>query len=143
MYQTTYFGHHTCTPYPLNNHPDDLQNPSSESDPVDSNLLSFGSNSITTDEKEHQHQYPSCPSSVKKEYCGEETVQSNNLSGDLPAAEPIVWPELMPLESSSVYSSASTSSHGYDMDLLLESGDFGSGFHFDEASFLQLAKVLI
>ncbi|XP_058207392.1 WRKY DNA-binding transcription factor 70 [Rhododendron vialii] len=137
MYQTTYFGHHTCRPYPLNNHPDDLQNPSSDSDPVDSYLLSFGSKTITTDEKEHQHQYPSCrPSSVKKEYCGEETVQSNNLSGDLPAVEPIVWPELMPLESSSVYSSASTSSHGYDMDLLLESGDFGSGFHFDEASFL-------
>lgn len=138
LYRTTYFGHHTCRSHSLNS---PSQNPLLHSDPLEPYLLHFESKTITSTEKEHNHhQYPSCPSSVPsvKKECGEETVQSNNLSGDLPVEEPIVWPELMPLEySSSGYSTASTStSQGFDMDLLLGSGDFGSDFPFDENDFL-------
>ena len=125
MYQTTYFGHHTCT--------NTLKKSQStlDSDPPQPYLLSFQSNIITSDVQDH---YPSCPISVKTE-CNKEETESN-FSGKLPvvaaaAAEPNMWADLLAMKSDHedvISSTTTTSSHGLDMDFLNECVDFEKDF---------------
>ncbi|KAA8539704.1 hypothetical protein F0562_026396 [Nyssa sinensis] len=133
MYQTTYFGRHTCRETPAA-----PRMIISDSDPVESYLLSFESKKISTE--------------LVKEESKEETHSDpcNNLS----SLDSIVWPDLMAMESfgaalmmgsnhdhdqdviSSVYSSASTSPAGLDVDCFIKHVDFDNDFHFDEIEFI-------
>ncbi|KAL7229313.1 hypothetical protein ACSBR2_007921 [Camellia fascicularis] len=133
MYQTKYFGFHTCRALASQN------NIIIDSDdPVEPYLLSFGPmiSSGTATQQDHQHLISSPPvPPMKEEYCKEEETQSN-FSGYLsapPVDSSIVWPDLMPLESSS-----STGSQGFDMDFLIdiEPDDLANGFHFEESQLM-------
>ncbi|XP_057463760.1 WRKY DNA-binding transcription factor 70-like isoform X1 [Actinidia eriantha] len=110
MYQTTYFGHHTCKHHTLV-----ASQAISDSHPLQgshNNLLSFESKSPISSPK-------------LEKPCKEE------------AQESIVWPNLMPLDvTSGVCTSKLTSSCGLDMDFLVESVDLESCFCFDEMEFL-------
>ncbi|PSR93268.1 WRKY transcription factor 70 [Actinidia chinensis var. chinensis] len=129
MYQTTYFGHHTCTnTLKISQHTLDY-------DPPQPYLLSFQSNNITSDVQDH---HPSCPISVKTE-CNKEEIECN-LSGKLPvaavAAESNMWADLLTMRSDHedvISSTTTTISHDLEMDFLIdECVDFQNDFCFGE-----------
>ncbi|CAK9176327.1 unnamed protein product [Ilex paraguariensis] len=140
-YQTTYFGHHTCKarlkgPQLIFSDPDP---------PAESYLLNFESNNIPSNKQNH----PSL-----KEESKEDT--HSELSDNVSSMDSIWWPDLMALESSrlgmmlgpkmgsdyedmgsSVYSNAvSASSHGLEIDTLINTVDFDNEFQLDEIEFL-------
>ncbi|GFZ15122.1 WRKY DNA-binding protein 70 [Actinidia rufa] len=128
MYQTTYFGHHTCTnTLKISQHTLDY-------DPPQPYLLSFQLNNITSDV---QDQHPSCPISVKTE-CNKEEIECN-FSGKLPvaaAAESNMWADLLTMRSAHedvISSTTTTISHDLEMDFLIdECVDFQNDFCFGE-----------
>ncbi|CAL5407598.1 unnamed protein product [Camellia sinensis] len=119
MYQTTYFGHHTCRA--TITLVDPLQNISDSDHPLDSCLINFESKSPI---EQYHHLSRSQFASINEESKELET-QSDRLSENVSSLDSVVvWPELM------------TGSHGLDMELFMNPVDFDSYFHFDESEFI-------